>query len=609
MNFKEYLVMESIKTQKYIVVYGGRFQPFHKGHEEIYDSLVSKFGKNNVYITTSNKVEEPKSPFNFEEKKEIITTMFPSIPKDHIIQVKNNYNPVEILDGKPEDVVVIFVIGDKDAERLSNGKYMKKFTDGEMNGWKDNGYVYPAPKNTKVLLSGTQVRDMISKTKDMKETMTKLYGTYNKKIANLLKNKIMEESVQSEGQLINEGGSYGHLSNFHEVRTNTFAELKEFIDTLLQGKMEMARLKTDGMNLMFSWVDNQLKVARNTSDLKNFGENALTEKELAKKFEGRGPVLKSFISAYRDLAHAIGSLPKDQREEMFGNGHRWMSVEVMHPETENIIPYGVYELRMHGVREYDANAKVTGDDKEAADKLSTMLKNIKADKQSTFNIKSLAVANLPVIPNYKTQRAYFNNKVKGLMKKYKVSDENTFQDAFNNHFSNIIKQHAKEEAYTVPTDVLNGLTRRWAGVDKSFKKGNIDQIKNAPFREWVIKFDTEEAEAEEKKVANDFELLILELGAKVMQNLTSFMVANPDKAVQKIRKDMNNVIAQVNASNDPAMMDKIKYELNRLSAIGGMEAIAPEEGFTLMFHNQFWKVTGSFAPVNQIMNLKHKLKK
>ena len=41
-------------VKKTIVVYSGRFQPFHRGHYASYKKLVSKFGADNVYISTSN---------------------------------------------------------------------------------------------------------------------------------------------------------------------------------------------------------------------------------------------------------------------------------------------------------------------------------------------------------------------------------------------------------------------------------------------------------------------------------------------------------------------------------------------------------------------------
>jgi malate/lactate dehydrogenase len=53
-NLGKYLVEELLKEieniTNYVVVYSGRFQPFHKGHYATYEHLVKKFGKDNVYI-------------------------------------------------------------------------------------------------------------------------------------------------------------------------------------------------------------------------------------------------------------------------------------------------------------------------------------------------------------------------------------------------------------------------------------------------------------------------------------------------------------------------------------------------------------------------------
>ena len=68
------LLSEGIERK--IVVYAGRFQPVHSGHYGVYRHLVSKFGKDNVYIGTSNKTDSLKSPFKFVEKKEIMVKMF-----------------------------------------------------------------------------------------------------------------------------------------------------------------------------------------------------------------------------------------------------------------------------------------------------------------------------------------------------------------------------------------------------------------------------------------------------------------------------------------------------------------------------------------------------
>jgi FAD synthase len=196
MNFQQYYFQETIQNQKYVVIYSGRFQPFHVGHKETYDNLVKKFGKDNVYIATSDKVDPPKSPFNFDEKKKIISTMFPEIPKDKIVQVKNPYSPSEILSKHPDDTVYITALGLKDSERL-RGKYFIPYEDNkDMLSYKENGYIFVTPENTtyygKEKISGSLVRNILSgQDIEQKEKLFKaLYPKFNQVIFDLLSSKI-----------------------------------------------------------------------------------------------------------------------------------------------------------------------------------------------------------------------------------------------------------------------------------------------------------------------------------------------------------------------------------------------------------------------------------
>ena len=56
-------LFEAAEPSNVLVIYPGRFQPFHKGHKAVYDYLASRYGRDNVFITTSNKVAPPRSPF------------------------------------------------------------------------------------------------------------------------------------------------------------------------------------------------------------------------------------------------------------------------------------------------------------------------------------------------------------------------------------------------------------------------------------------------------------------------------------------------------------------------------------------------------------------
>jgi len=182
------------EVNKTVVVYAGRFQPFHKGHYATYKNLVSKFGKENVFIGTSNKSGGPKDPFNFLEKKKIMMAMF-GISSDKIVQVKNPYAPTEILKGFPDDTTAfVTVVGGKDAARLG-GKYFKKFHSGDgfkpAFGYKDHGYVYVSPSQ-KNPISGTDVRNWLSKGSDSqkKAGFKKAYPQWNQEIFNMISKRL-----------------------------------------------------------------------------------------------------------------------------------------------------------------------------------------------------------------------------------------------------------------------------------------------------------------------------------------------------------------------------------------------------------------------------------
>ena len=206
--------------KKTIVVYSGRFQPFHPGHFGMYQHLVKKFGKENVFIGTSNKVESEKSPFNFKEKHEIITTLF-KVPKDKVIQVKNPYKPTEILSKyQPSDTSYLTVVSEKDADRFK-GKYFRKWEGNAEVGYEDGGYLYVGPMFAKSV-SASDVRKNLSNgtDEDKQEFFKKVYPKLDNKIYKLITTKL-NEVITIKKEII-EQWLITHGSSALNEGTNTF---------------------------------------------------------------------------------------------------------------------------------------------------------------------------------------------------------------------------------------------------------------------------------------------------------------------------------------------------------------------------------------------------
>lgn len=149
-----------------VVLYSGRFQPFHLGHGEVFHELQSKFGRDNVYIATSNKVELPKSPFNFSEKVQFMHAA--GIPSDRIIQVVSPYKLPE-PQFNPANTIFIVAVGAPDRDRLrpdsvkkdGNPGYYKTFESLDRCETADkHGYVIVINEKHKVIALGGKKVDV-----------------------------------------------------------------------------------------------------------------------------------------------------------------------------------------------------------------------------------------------------------------------------------------------------------------------------------------------------------------------------------------------------------------------------------------------------------------
>jgi hypothetical protein len=96
-----------------IVIYPGRFQPFHKGHKAVYDYLCKKYGRDHVYIATSNKTDNLKSPFSFSDKAQFMAATGVSL--DRVIESTQPYQVPELkAKVDPTNTIMIYAVSQKD---------------------------------------------------------------------------------------------------------------------------------------------------------------------------------------------------------------------------------------------------------------------------------------------------------------------------------------------------------------------------------------------------------------------------------------------------------------------------------------------------------------
>lgn len=588
-----------------VAIYPGRFQPMGRHHYNSYLDLVDQFGKNNVYVVTSGKVEPGRSPLTFAEKRKVAVAH--GIPSNRFIQVKNPYKAEELTATFPEDTSVVFAVGDKDMREdprfrtgmLKSGKssYFQPLKGHENNlkGYQEHGYLYVLPHVSIAIpgygeMSGTELRNVLATAspKQFKQIM----GWYDSGIANMLADKFsVRESIM-------EGGAAGHLNHPFDKNDLTFGDMKEMIRRALAGELNIEKdvvEKTDGQNLQITFKDGQVLAARNKTQIKD----PISADDIKMKFAGRGSIERAFGFAMDDLESALNRLPKRELDEIFQNGKRFMNLEIIFPETKNIINYGADAyLQFHGLVEYDETGKVVDTYPEYGKKLQRMIAKVNADTQKQFKIIPPKVVQIEKSKSFDERLPYYLNKIDKLQKVYGLTDNDEVIEWSDKWWDDYIDKNYPD----ISQESKEALISRWSRGDRSFRldkniTSDTDELND------MKQVDKEFAENQMKRNVGQFEDIFLELGAEVLSNISDVLSAVPNDAVKEMRKGIADTIKQIQASGDIAILDKLRDQLKRINKLGGLDKLVPLEGIVFTYKGDTYKLTGAFAPANQILGM------
>ena len=407
--------------------------------------------------------------------------------------------------------------------------------------------------------------------------------------------KLQNESVNES--LLTEGGAYGHMNHPFDISMNlTFGDLKKIINNALDGKLGVVREKTDGQALAISWKNGRLIAARNKGHLSNGGASALDMSALASKFGGRGALSDAYNFAMRDLSAAISGLGEKERQSIFKDGSAFCNLEVIYPQNANVIPYGQNLLVFHNVVEYDEKGNAIGAVKGAESKLANMIKNINKHVQSTYTLQGPPITKLPKDEKLSSQKSKFNGMLSRLQSEFSLSDKDGVAEYHYAWWMNFVNKSKKNLAQLEK----EGLARRWAFDNKSF---TIKSIADEDARKWADGVDKDAKDKIMKGNLRKFEDIFLGVGAEVLSFMSSVLTAQPDSALQSIKVSLESSISDIRNGGSEAQIKRLEKELARLNAIGGFEKLVPNEGLVFFYKGNTYKLTGTFAPLNQILGI------
>jgi hypothetical protein len=410
----------------------------------------------------------------------------------------------------------------------------------------------------------------------------------------------INKQIYTEGLLL-EGGAAGHLAHPFEDEDLTFNDMKEMINRGLIGGLDKeapVSEKLDGQNIAFSVRDGKVVFGRNKGHVRDRGANALDVKGIYNQFKGRGGIETAFVGAAEDLQSAVKKLSPQQTKKMFGNGSKFMSLEIILPETQNVIPYGKSVLVMHGTITYDKNGEQIGRSTEDGKEFAEAVQKVGADRQKTFGIegpKTIAFSDAES-KEYAQKAKEFNSTLTATAGKFGLSNKAKLGDYRRAWWVNEINNQEKKLGIKFSPSQKKGLVGRFADGDKSFGVKNFEEDAQ---RNWFRDFETNQLAKAQKQMIKPIEHVFLNAGAQSLKRVTNFLSSNNPGAANALRKETLQSIKGIKDSKDVDKIAKLQVELERLENIG-MDKIVPSEGVVFQYNGKPYKFTGLFAPINQI---------
>lgn len=398
-----------------------------------------------------------------------------------------------------------------------------------------------------------------------------------------------------------------HILHVYENPFLTMFELKKMLSDLCYGRILFTE-KFDGQNLLLSYStrDSSVRIARSNTHLKAAGLDPEGFKALyTSKPHDYQRIVDSFVDAALEFEKFAKSLPIREQIELFGqdnvgNPTIFWNFEVINPSVINLLPYdGSKYLIMHKT----GHKQVTDDNKlvkffvneryhqKMLKKVNIFIKNaentpIKVNEMLDFSVN-----------NTKSALDMFLNRLKVLQNKLKLAEKSTILE----YLIAILTPKIEEEFQISPE-------KHKLIIKRIIADANHGQYITKPkLSEIVLNVSLEDKNDIKKFLRSEkpreyfndairpIELLIHEFSVSLLQTLESQVATNGTEFNSDLQQRMKEFVKEPPAD--------LPNSYNRhIKKIGNLKDINIKlEGIVFEFDGHVYKLTGNFAPINQLL--------
>lgn len=393
----------------------------------------------------------------------------------------------------------------------------------------------------------------------------------------------------NESKFVFEGGASGHMAHPIDFDDFTGNDLRELIRDIFSGKIEDVTEKIDGVNIQATMnTKGEVVFIRNQGDL-NSEKGGMSIADMANKWKDRPSTAQTFVSAGEIISKVFNKIGKD-----FFNPNENTRViancECVIEGVTNIMPYGSAQVDFHDLWIY----KLSGEKWIVEDVTKNGLDKIEKACEGVDNAQLTPKLIIDITEKSNELAEKYCREIDKLFDK----DINITIDKWKyNRFIDYIDGKWMSEN----NEGANILYNRWFRGDKSVNLRIIKQMYSDNLDE-LMTLDKKGYKTIVNDVIEPLDVLFLNIGNDVIRLCKGLLNGSKsDSVVKRLQSEMKDVVADVKANGSTESQEKLIKQLNRLENLGGENSINSTEGIVFRYKDKLMKLTGSFAPLNQIL--------
>ena len=382
-----------------------------------------------------------------------------------------------------------------------------------------------------------------------------------------------------------EGGLAGHMSHPFDYTDFTCNDFIELIDSLFSGKIENMKEKLDGTNINAT-VNTRGEVVyiRNNTDL-NSERGGMTIDDMKKRWESLPAVAANFVNGGKILKKILSKV-----DNKFFNPAPDVRVvvncECIKAGATNVMLYNADRVAVHGTATYKfENGK--WNEVERSEGIPREIEIASRNIAEATPRPQLIINSVEKAQQYKTK---FISDITRMFNDEGLDKTATLEQYKKKRFDDIAPEWMDDTMLFFNRWFNNDKSTNLTSIKKRYKEhaSEISQLDKNEYKNYII------------RVMKPIDTLFLRIGNALISICDGFTnKGNEDDVVAKLTDTLKSTVAELRANASDTTRNKLEYELSRLQELDNK--INAEEGITFMYKGRLMKLTGSFAPLNQIL--------